>query len=120
MANFVATTSSNGVKITDTKGLDKLLERYAIVGEDINAECNDGEFSIWGYDWLSVYPNIDGEINYDEDCLDEFLNELRAFIPAGERFVIQSIGATKCRYPLSAQAIIVTREKVEYWSMPDE
>lgn len=122
MANFEAVTSSNGLKVLPEQAvpLKALLDKYVIEPE-LDTDIKDGEFAIYGYFWFSVYAVNKDEpdgVDWDTEMTDEFLNELRQFVPEGEKFIIQSIGYEKCRYPLSAMAIVVSRDKVEWHNLP--
>jgi len=111
LANFMGITASNGIKLK--KGADEYLERFHFSGEDANVGIDGGGcLFFYGYSWLTVYKRTDpGE---DEDCEDEFFQGLRQFVPEKSKLIIQRIGYEKCRFPLSAQSISITRRRVTY------
>ena len=125
MANFEAVTASNGLKVLPEQAasLKGLLDKYA-TQSDVQMEFKDNQLDIYGYGWLNVYPRRpdsgedDGETDYDAEANNEFLDLLRPFVPEGQMFVIQSIGSEKCIYPLSAIAVVVTKDKVEWHELP--
>jgi hypothetical protein len=120
MADFVAVTSSSGVRVTDREKVQALLERFHT---EPAGEWTDDLFGFWDYEWFAVYPMVEiggeKEPDYDADATDEFLKELAQFIPEGERLVIQSVGHEKCRFPLGGQSIVVTPGGVEYYTLPE-
>lgn len=121
MANFVGTTSSNGIDITPKQynAIQKLLKRYHFSMEDVHIG-SETHFGIWGYDWLNIIPIVDSEPNYDaNDVCDEFLNALRVIFTPKQRLIIQCVGHEKCRFPLAAMQITVTKDKVEWWHFPE-
>jgi hypothetical protein len=110
MTDFLGTTASSGVKVTDPEKVKELIEKYHI---DTGIELGpDGILRIYGHDWFAVWD----EETLRQCCTDEFLEELRQYIPPQEKLIIQSVGHEGCRYPLSAQEIVVTREDVRYSS----
>jgi len=111
MANFESVTACNGIKLK--QGVKAYLERFHISSEDTNVGVEeDGSLTFYGYSWFSIY-NIDDK-DMDEDVSDEFFNGLRKFVPKGKKLIIHRIGHEKCRYPLSAEAIIITDRRVKY------
>ena len=114
MANFEAVTACNGIKLKS--GVEEYLSRFQIVGEDINAGVDDdGTFHFYGYSWPSFYDASDDDMETDVE--DEFWKGMRKFVPKGKKLIIHMIGHEKCRYPLSAQAIIITSTRVKYESI---
>ncbi len=128
MAEFEGVTASSGLKVPADKkaALQALIDQFS--WGELTAELEptqDGSFSleIWGYEFANVHPwtvDADGakEVDYDRDGTDEFLTALRPYVPAGGRFVLQSIGHEKCRFPLCGFTGIVTPEAVEYYGLP--
>jgi hypothetical protein len=115
MANFIATTASNGAGLKDLEAVKKILERYVFDG-DLTAEIETSQssgqpyLSIYGYEWPGAFKVPDGvnrddfEPDYDVEPLDifeDFLKELAPFLT--EPLTIQSVGAEKCRFPLCAR-----------------
>lgn len=105
MADFIGTTSSNDAKIK--KGKEKELQAYIDENEygDATPVIENGTISVYGYDWVTPYAR--GSDGSAEDAIDEvsFFKGLAPFI--AEPLTVQMIGATKCRFPLSAWEIKV-------------
>ena len=119
MANFESWTSCNGLKLK--KGARQYLDQFAFRGEDANVgidRCGGLEF--YG-DWFSIYRcqnNGDDDFSNAEEVADDFYDGLRAFVPKGKVLEIHHIGHEKCRHPLSAQAVLISSDEVQYWDMP--
>lgn len=111
MAIFDATTSSNSPRCRPSTR--EYLEKFRF-SCDVSVEVvgRDGELhlSIYGYDWL--YVEWASEEEGWEECSDDFLEGIAEHLE--EELVIQCIGATKCRFPLSAWEVIVSPDgKIE-------
>jgi len=103
MANFMGITTSNGAKVK--KGKEKELKTYLkkyvsfgqdSSGEEVTSDIENGFLYLYGYAFICVYEDDD----LQEDVTDKFLKGLAPFL--AKPLVIQSIGNTKCRFPLSA------------------
>ena len=115
MANFEAVTASSGMQIKkrDLEKFETLLKKYAF-GEITTEVDESGWFHFYGYEWPVIYDMEDN--NRDNDLTEKFYEELRPFVPKGKQFIIQCIGGEKCRYPLSATEIVITRRGIKYQS----
>jgi hypothetical protein len=114
MANFIATTASNGAGLKDPDAVKKILERYVFDGDltvEIETSQSSGQpyLSIYGYEWPGAFKVPDGvnrdefEPDYDVEPLDifeDFLKEVAPFLT--EPLTVQAVGAIKCQFPLSA------------------
>ena len=141
MANFIGTTaSSGGFKPADREGFLAWLEGFDFRMEDINVGLDeDGNFFLYAYDWLDVVRNTftpeeeaklraDNGLGPDDDIEDykhdalmdregdlgDFTNGIQQFMADGDKFTIHCVGSEKCRFPLSAMEIIVTKNGVKY------
>ena len=125
MANFEGVTACNGAKIPANKRvpLKIFLEKYRY-GELSVGIDNEGFFIFNGYEWPCIYSGLRDEdsvmtsdIDPYEDMSDEFYDGLREFMPNNQKnpLIIHAIGYEKCRYPLSAMEIIITKKKVRYY-----
>ncbi|ELY58503.1 hypothetical protein [Natronococcus jeotgali] len=94
MANINAVTTSNKAELSDTEGMEFLLDEYDVRPQAEITE--DGEIVIWG---LSPFQVFSDDMSMDERT-SEFLKELTGVLD--EELVIQSIGAEKYRYPVMA------------------
>lgn len=112
MANFCGTTTSNGIKLTKAQfnSVNKLLKKYEPSMEDVQLG-EQSHWGIWGYDWIDFRKADDD--SYDS-MLDEFLNDLSRILNDEQKLVIQCIGGEKCRFPLAAMQIVVTKGNVLY------
>jgi hypothetical protein len=109
MATFIATTSSNEVRVTDADAVQRVLDRYYWDG-DIQALL-DGPDSfkalvIFGYAWPAAWQLKEGaaEPDWDEDSdegFELFLLDIAPFL--AEPLIVQAIGAEHCRFPLVAR-----------------
>jgi len=119
MANFNGGTASNGVKLDADQQVKvkTLLEMYCLNMEDANVEIDkDGEFCIWGYDWLNIgaVPKRDDLTpDEDENMVEEFFEELSHILHKGQQFIVQCVGNEKCCFPLAAMQIVVTSDGVK-------
>ena len=114
MANFIATTASNGAGLKDPDAVTKILERYCFDGDltvEIETSQSSGQpyLSIYGFEWPEAFKVPDGEIqdefgpdfNVDSgEVFEDFLKEVAPFL--NEPLTIQAIGAEKCRFPIGA------------------
>jgi hypothetical protein len=107
VANFLGVTASNGAEVKEDKiqELKEYLSAFATSGEEgemVQIEEKPPKIFIYGYGWFSVYKMEEDDVipNYDEEVTEEFLIGLARFLK--EPLVIQCIGYTKCRFPLSA------------------
>ena len=108
MANFEEKVTSNFFKVKDSKLFINEIEEKEI-------ECfferkyNDNErFAIVSYDGLVAVDVYGEDFEYDD-----FIELIQNHIYDDEIVVIKSIGNEKLRY-LTADATIVSKEKVEY------
>ena len=108
MANFEEKVTSNFFKVKDSKLFINEIEEKQI-------ECfferkyNDNErFAIVSYDGLVAVDAYGEDFEYDD-----FIELIQNHIYDDEIVVIKSIGNEKLRY-LTADATIVSKEKVEY------
>ena len=108
MANFEEKVTSNFFKVKDSKLFINEIEEKQI-------ECfferkyNDNErFAIVSYDGLVAVDAYGEDFEYDD-----FIKLIQNHIYDDEIVVIKSIGNEKLRY-LTADATIVSKEKVEY------
>ena len=108
MANFEEKVTSNFFKVKDSKLFINEIEEKEI-------ECfferkyNDNErFAIASYDGLMTVDKYGEDFEYDD-----FIKLIQNHIYDDEIVVIKSIGNEKLRY-LTADATIVSKEKVEY------
>lgn len=113
MATFVATTASNGPRLSDPEAVQRVLDRYCWHGDiTVNIE-KDGQsdqprLALYGYDWPGAWKVPDGvppgefEPDYDIDSYDGFEDFLRDIAPylAGP-LTVQAVGAENCRFPLA-------------------
>lgn len=114
MANFIATTASNGARLKNAEAAEQVLSRYCWDGDVqavVETNLQDGKpyLVIFGYDWPgawkipdSVSPE-DFEPDYDVDPGDgfaEFLREIASCLD--EPLTVQAVGSEKCRFPLAA------------------
>lgn len=118
MATFEAVTSSNGISVTDPEAVKRLIGRYRIQ-PDAEVHVTGKTFGIWGYDWLDI-RKVDGDEPDDHDATEEFFEELRPLLAEGQTLVVQSVGWEKCRFPLCAMAVVVTKERVAFHYLPSE
>ena len=108
MANFEEKVTSNFFKVKDSKLFINEIEEKEI-------ECfferkyNDNErFAIASYDGLMTVDKYGEDFEYDD-----FIKLIQNHIYDDEIVVIKSIGNEALRY-LTADATIVSKEKVEY------
>ena len=108
MANFEEKVTSNFFKVKDSKLFINEIEEKQI-------ECfferkyNDNErFAIVSYDGLMTVDEYGEDFEYDD-----FIKLIQNHIYDDEIVVIKSIGNEALRY-LTADATIVSKEKVEY------
>jgi hypothetical protein len=113
MATFVATTASNGPRVTDPEAVNKVLERYFWDGE-LTVTCVKEEqtghshLEMYGFDWPSAWHIPEGidpeefEPDYADssDGFDDFLKEIAPLL--AEPLTVHAVGSENCRYPLSA------------------
>lgn len=104
MANFEATTASNDAKIKEGKEAEvkALLEKYNTTSE-VEVRIEGGTICIYGYDWMQFYRPED-TLDY-VDATEDFLTELAPLLESP--LLIHCVGATKCRFPLSAMEVLV-------------
>lgn len=118
MADFHGITASSGAKVKKgkVKELRKYLKKYLTLGadccgeevvaevtktNDFGKEGKDHYLNIYGYAWLCVYEDKD----YQDDITEKFLKGLAPFL--AEPLIVQSVGNTKCRFPLSAWEVCI-------------
>jgi hypothetical protein len=112
MANFDATTASNGAKIKDgtKEAVEAIIDKY--IFNELTVQISDKYLEVYGYDWLNV--GKDGEDEDDMDFAQEFLEEIAPFL--AEPLIIQCVGAEKCRFPLSAMEVKVNPDGIIEWN----
>ena len=111
MANFMGVTSSNGIILDDNqkKQVDALMEKYHFnFMEDVQTATSDGKFGIWAHNWLDIRDKAE-----DQDSIEVFFEEFRHVLYKDQKLIVQSIGNTKCRFPLAAMQIVVTPGEVK-------
>lgn len=117
MANYYATTVSEGGKIKEGKKeeLQAIIDKYQFIAYDdgdIIVEIEGDTLCIYGYGAMSVYKKEDEE--FDDDCTDYFLGEVAQCIE--DYMVISEVGNEKCRY-VNAYAWVLKDGKVESVSL---
>lgn len=119
MANYYGTTVSEGGKLKkDSKPeVDKIIEKYAFGNESgLTVRVNeDNEIEIYGDD--STYAYLAEDEDHDEDCMDDFLNELSPFIE--ETLIVKEVGNEKCRYVNAYAYVLEPNKKVESISLDE-
>lgn len=114
MANFIATTVSNGPRLRDPVGARAVLARYHWEGDLNITVSNEGHddkafLNIYGYEWPTCWRIPDGIDPEDfdpyadddnEEDFDGFLRDIAPFL--AEPLTVQAVGAEKCRFPLAA------------------
>lgn len=116
MAEFLATTASNGPKVKDVEAVEQIIERYYFdpdfsVGTSYDHDTGNPSLFVYGYVWpeawkLPVGVNREEFNPYEaelyEEGADGFVDFLKEIAPhLHEPLTVQAIGATKCRFPLS-------------------
>lgn len=100
MATLRAVTTSDPVPVTDEEGVTTLLEEYEF---SVTAEVtDDGHISIAGPRTFRVWNGDPASPETTPDHQREFLYRLSQFLPERAEFVVQAVGAEKCRYPAYA------------------
>jgi hypothetical protein len=126
MAEYLGTTASSGAIIKKHKkeALEEYLSKWGFSGEgDVQAEIREGDKSLRGRHTLHIYGDDDFypvKLDEDGEFPDEMESDCRGFIKGLAPFletqhftdhkavvhdfliVVQTCGATKCRYPLGA------------------
>lgn len=119
MANYMATTVSEGGKINDRKAVEEIIAKWGRMGSEgeITAEVDEKDvLHIYGYDHFDIYKvNEEGDED-DDDATEECLKELCPFIETP--LIIQSVGAEKCRY-VGTGAWIVMKEGVFFTNLDE-
>jgi len=120
MANMISATVTDTPLEVDQQqqlALDELLKKYYFEMEDVTlGQCDDTfqEFGIWGYDWLRIVAQKNGEPDPDSDDIsEEFFEELRKILKPGQTFSVVCVSYTKLR-SAGGMRITVTPEKVEW------
>lgn len=124
MATFHAITTSTAVPITDKQAVERLLDDYhfGLLTPKVRTpdDTDHPTLSIYGEDSFDVYERTDtGDPIHGEMATSDFLHQLQQLIVADETLDIQTVGHTKCRYPVHAQRYVVTRETVEATDLDD-
>lgn len=125
MANFEASTASSKLIIRKNKRKKFLewLDQFYWGELNISLEEN-GFLHIYGDDWFQLFKVVpdegSGEVDFDSDITDVFLEGIKQFIPNGETLTIQCIGSEKCRFPFSAWQVKITKEKVKHTSFESD
>tara|TARA_R110000868_G_scaffold114344_4_gene306455 strand:- start:6957 stop:7340 length:384 start_codon:yes stop_codon:yes gene_type:complete len=118
MANYYATTTSNGGKINkrDHAKIQTIIDKYNFdSGDDcLSIELGE-EINIYGYTSPYAYKKEDED--YDEEVFDEFLQELAPFIKTP--LIISEVGSEKCRYVCAYAYVVKPNEKVVSVSLDD-
>lgn len=117
MANYYATTVSEGGKIKEGKKeeLQAIIDKYQFIAYDdgdIIVEIEGDTLCIYGYGAMSVYAKDDEE--FEDDCTDTFLEEVAQCIDG--HMVIKEVGNEKCRY-VNAYAWVLKDGKVQSVSL---
>jgi hypothetical protein len=115
MATLQAATTSTGAIVSDAQAVRQLCENHCF--GTLNWEVDDdGELVIWGDNSFEVYaarenglPDYDGGI-----VTHEFLRSLTEYLEAGEELDIQTVGFTKCRFPVLAKRYVVRKHEVPH------
>jgi hypothetical protein len=110
MADFIATTASNGARLKDPEAVEKIIGCYVWDGDvEASIQTREGQacLVIYGYDWPNAWKIPEGvnrdefEPDYDiDDGFDAFLKEVSPYL--AEPLTVQSVGAERCRFPLAA------------------
>lgn len=118
MANYNGTTVSEGGKIDakDHAKIQEIIEKYNFdCGDDcLSIELND-EISIYGYTSACAYKKEDED--YDEECFDQFLQELAPFIKTP--LIVSEAGNEKCRYVQGFAYILKPKGKLKSVSLQE-
>jgi len=116
MANFTGRTVSKPCKVTDPKAVQAILNKYdydAGIGEpEVVFELRGDELNVFGYDWLdgNAIGSYDKDGEYNPDGLDNLIEALQPYIE--DELVIQCVGGERCRFPLSATQLVITKTKI--------
>jgi hypothetical protein len=114
MATFLATTASNGPRLSDPEAAGHVLARYRWDGDTKAAIERDGAdgppcLALHGDDWPGAWKLPDGmtperfEPDYDVDSYDGFEQFLRDIARClAEPLTVQAVGFEGCRFPLAA------------------
>ena len=108
MANFEEKVTSNFFKVKDSKLFINEIEEKQIECFFERKYNDDEKFAIVSYDGLMTVDENGEDFEYDD-----FIKLIQNHIYDDEIVVIKSIGNEKLRY-LTADATIVSKEKVEY------
>lgn len=114
MADFMGITSCNGAKIPVNKrvGLSEYIRQFNFGGGDLTVGLDVGDtFHFYGYEW--PYIRLIEDEDNGIDSTDEFFEGLKQFV-GKQPIKIQMIGYEKCRWPLSAMEVVITKKKVTY------
>jgi hypothetical protein len=117
MANYYATTVSEGGKIKEGKKeeLQAIIDKYQFIAYDdgdITVEIEGDTLCIYGYGAMSVYEKDDED--YEDECTDVFLEQVAQCIDG--HMVIKEVGNEKCCY-VNAYAWVLKDGKVESVSL---
>ena len=120
MANYEAVTvSSYNIIIPEKQreALKEVLKGYVFPSELTVGLEEDGSLVAYGYEPFQAYPSFqDGEIDWDSDVTNEFLQELCPFIPEGQEWKVAQVGFEKCRY-VTAWCATITYGGVTYQTL---
>ena len=114
MANFIATTASNGPRLKDSVAAKGVIASFCFDGDlivevETDSRIHKDYLVIYGTNWPGAWPmprgtNVeDLEPNYDEDSgegWERFLNAIAPYLD--EPLTVQAVGSEKCRFPLAA------------------
>jgi hypothetical protein len=117
MADFLATTASNGPRVKNVEAVETILARYWLdpgfnVGVSYDHDTGEAYLFMYGFIWPEAWQLPEGTTAFEfnpfaEDDYpggaDGFIELLQELAPhLQEATTIQAIGATKCSFPLSA------------------
>ncbi|MEI6313221.1 MAG: hypothetical protein WCO89_00015 [Syntrophus sp. (in: bacteria)] len=120
MADFYATTASNGAQIIPGKEADLQSILDCFFYGDVTVAIEGGQLQIYGYEWLDVRSKDKERDDDDSEILtEEFLEQIAVYL--AEPFILQMIGAEKCVFPLNACQIIAYpsgKVTTSFWEEP--
>lgn len=112
--DFSGMTTSNTFKVKDAAAFWAAIKAIRF-GGDVNITVADPQvphnaLRIIGEDTFMAYAadEEEGEPDYRQERLNEFLTVLKNHLAAGEHAVIQSIGHEGLRFPFHGVAFVVT------------
>lgn len=140
MAEFIATTACNHPRLKEHDAVEKILAGYFVdpdlfLGVGFDNESGEPYLFMYGYAWPEAwkYPSDakrEDFYPYVEDIYEQgaegFVQLLKDIAPhLVEPLTVHAVGATKCRFPLSATEwhVVPGRKKIEvtefrHWQAP--